>query len=262
MSRIACDHKDTISDNGESVCSRCGVIVSECGNDSAGAADMITSNTSNGATLSLYQRHAKGTGELVPRMAEMKSLDKFFHHALSDKRVTEHGKTLSRISNCCTKLELGHSESEYVRNTFFGHMASRCENDSNDNRNNDMGRTCRGGRAAETVCWAIRNACKVHGMSIDDSKIIDVVKMEFGRTTMPSMMKIIYKFAEIVSPEADDRYYFRYMIRRLLGGSEYGKSEYARMERMAWHLFCRVYVDGSPSVRARKAITSAFGLGR
>ena len=73
-------------------------------------------------------------------------------------------------------------------------------------------------RKAEHACMAILYACMDGETAVTGGEIIDAVKTHFGRKRIPSMSKLLHRFAHMLGDGGarnHDKYVFNTMLRRL-----------------------------------------------
>lgn len=242
MAMVECKHKNVIEMHTDKTCRDCGVVISSVSVEKPIESRSITN---------LYERHMIGSKNIVPKTDETKILRKYFHNDVGDskKHPSKDAKYLSKFSNSCQKLSMNKTESEYALMLF------------------QRGKKGVGARQYPLVAvWAIYKSCHTYGIPLTDREIKTAVRFEFNRKFFPDMAKILFKMMEVQIPEVDksktERYYFKLMVRKILGGWEIDEGMYSANLKMAWNLYNNVYTEGSYRTRARQAITQAFEVKR
>lgn len=228
-----CAHVNMIHDNGEIVCTKCGVVM-----DRTVEAEMMPDNS----RANLYELKEVGSRNALPDMQfgqSRSSLDvrRYF-------RGRNVRRTLSDFSNFCEKLALPISAQQRAWRLY-------CRAQTSGSRQG----------AAEHACWAVHNTCRAMGIPKSDVEIIGVAKVVYGRAGLPDMFTIAYRHMDVpgAAISGTDAYYFNLNLRKIVAGLSLTKTEFVACKNEAWKLFLNVFVEGSPDYRARRAISTAFG---
>ena len=233
--QIWCTHTTMTTQEGETVCTRCGMVMDVCVHD--------TEDTGE-SHANLYELRQVGSRNATPAVQFGMSRDggdirRYFRGSLNA------GVSLSRFSNMCEKLCLPMSAQEnawrlYRRATEGGSMRE----------------------AAEHACWAVHNTCRSYGLPICDREIKAAAMSAYSREKLPDMFTISYRHMDVPggAKEGTDLYYFNLNLRRLAANVRLTEDEFAEMKAQAWEMYGSVFVEGSADSRARRAISAAFGV--
>ena len=230
-----CPHESIVRSDGEAVCTKCGAVVDGPNADGAG-----TGGPSS-PMPGLFPPRSLGSREVMPEMDGTADARRYFRGGMFDEM------TLWRLSSVCDQLELPQHVQDDAWKRFLrtsGQVPPR---------------------KAEHACMAIFYACMDGETAVTDGEIIDAVKTHFGRKRIPSMSKILHRFAHMLGDggaKDHDKYMFNTMLRRLTVDPGMQWDRLDRRKRFAWLLFTDVYRDGGPKGRARNAIEHAFELGK
>lgn len=232
-----CKHERVVENSHESVCSTCGMVL----------ASMSLEDPMEGkSTTNLYERHSIGGRDLLPKMDASIALKRYFHNNVGDDDTIKNSRTLSKFSNTCQKLNMEKSVSEFALLLFR------------------RGKKKMGARDHPLVAvWAIYNSCRSFGVPISEDEMMVAVLFEFNRKYLPDMTKILYKMMGVEKPDIDparaEEYHFKLVLRDMIGGEEYKKSDYNHNYNLAWSIYKSGSRDGSYRTRARDAINAVFG---
>ena len=233
--RVWCTHTPVITDGGEAVCAKCGMVVGG-GEDNGSLAGESRAN--------LYELREVGSRDAAPSVSFGAHRDgghvrRYFRGSLNA------GEALSRFSNMCEKLRLPMGAQEnawrlYSKAAESGSMRA----------------------AAEHACWAVHNTCRSYGIPIPDTEIKAAAMSAYGRGRLPDMLTMAYRHMDVpgAATEGADSYYFNLNLRRLAAGLRLTEAQFAEMKAQAWELYRSVFVEGSADSRARRAVSAAFGV--
>lgn len=234
--KVWCSHPETVSDGGEVVCTRCGVVA---GREWAG---METGSSESRANL--YEVVEVGSRDATPAMsfaAERGSGDirRYFRGRIIPDRE------LSRLSNMCEKLALPMPVQEHAW-TLFRRAA----------REGSVG------GAAEHACWAVHSSCRVHGVPRSEAEITGAAVAAYGRRRLPAMFTILYRHMEVPGGggPGSDLYHFNLALRGIIAGMEAADAEFGARKAEAWRMYRGTFTEGSAAHRARRAVSAAFGV--
>lgn len=228
-----CAHINMIHDNGEVVCTKCGVVMEHSVEEDV---------PSDNSRANLYELKEVGSRNALP--------DIQFGQSRSSMDVRRYfrgrhiRRALSDFSNFCEKLALPISAQQRAWKMY-------CRAQSCGSRHG----------AAEHACWAVHNTCRAMGIPKSDVEIISVAKTSYGRANLPDMFTIAYRHMDIpgAAISGTDAYYFNLNLRKIVAGLALTKTDFVICKNEAWKMFLKVFVEGSPDHRARQAISTAFG---
>lgn len=271
-----CAHANVVQADGEMVCTSCGTVI----DDDALAAlhGCHDHNTSANASLpqtwggddseskpNLYVTHVLGTANAIPKMHGMQLLSLYCKGGMETGKDRRNKTLLSKFSNACEKMQFSQTQAETAWKLF-----QRAAKDSSPRK------------MPESAAWAIYKTCQMHSIPVTADEILGVVRSNFGRKTMPNMVKILYSHmpkaddpldgASDAGPDqqhaaqasrgaGNDQYYFALNMRRLLKGRSFSKEMYASAKSDAWRMYNEVFRTGNPNIRAKRSIAMAFGVG-
>ena len=237
---ISCKHDDIVESGGETVCTKCGVVL-----------DMITAEPAQQSTsiTNLFERHTIGGKNIFPKIGTNSELRRYMrgsHTNIHDEKTKKEMAVLSKFSNCCESLGLLDAASEYAFALF-----SRARKSWNARQWPYM------------AVWALYRSSQAHAIPNSAKEISSVVCAKFNRSSMPDITKILYQVNDIdVAPTANySKYNFRLTFKEALAGRTFhSDAAYAEIEENAWYLYNNVYIKGTLKIRAKKAIAVAFGV--
>ena len=294
--QVACRHENIVQADSDMVCTKCGVVVEDdalpehgAGNAVAAAnADLPQSRSAMSESRpNLYESHALGTADAMPKMQSMRMLQKYFAGGIATDKDRRAQGRLSKLSNACEKMGLTQMQSQTAWDLFQRAVK-------------------RGGtrKTAEAAAWALYQACKMHCVPATSDEILAAVRSNFGRKAMPNMIRILYAFMPsssdgdgdgVVNPsstiadgcgggqgrpsssttttavagaaaaaggDAGGDYYFALNMRLMLRKRKYSEEVFAACKRDAWRMYKDVFTTGNPNVRAKRAIALAYKVGR
>jgi len=294
--QVACRHENIVQADSDMVCTKCGVVVEDdalpehgAGNAVAAAnADLPQSRSAMSESRpNLYESHALGTADTMPKMQSMRMLQKYFAGGIATDKDRRAQSRLSKLSNTCEKMGLTQMQSQTAWDLFQRAVK-------------------RGGtrKTAEAAAWALYQACKMHCVPATSDEILAAVRSNFSRKAMPNMIRILYAFmpsssddggggdgvvnpsstisdgcgggqgrssttgaaagagAEAAGGDAGGDYYFALNMRLMLRKRKYSEEVFAACKRDAWRMYKDVFTTGNQNVRAKRAIALAYKVGR
>lgn len=237
MAVVWCRHERTVTDGGESVCVACGVVT---GTERwAGTEGMAGESRAN-----LYEAVEVGSREAAPAMSfAMERGSGDIRRYFRGRMVP--GRELSDFSNMCEKVSLPMAVQEYAW-VLYRRAA----------------RAGAGRGTAERACWAVRTACRTHGVPRSDTEVMAAAMAAYGRRRLPEMFTILYRHMEVPGGDGggSETYHFNLCMRRMVCGVEMTEAEFAARKAEAWEMFTSTFTEGDAGCRARRAISAAFGL--
>ena len=285
-----CDHKNIVQADGEMVCAKCGqvidddVLAAQHGlHDNEAVLNSSLPQTWGGpeseSNPNLYTRHVLGSANSIPKMKGMQLLSLYCKGGLETGSDRRRKARLSQFSNVCEKMRFNAEQSQTAWNLF--QRAAKATTPR---------------KAAECAAWATYKTCQMYSIPASADEVINVIKVNFGRKTMPNMIRILYACmvstdesraaadgggggdgegeagtatAPIAMPMAPDAsatgvgcdYYFALQMRHMLRGRRYSKELYMAAKNDAWHMYNSVFKTGNKNMRAKRAIAMAFGVG-
>lgn len=271
-STAECAHTNVIQADGEVVCTSCGMVIDDdalaalhgCHDHDTSANSSLPQSWGGAASESkpnLYTANVLGSANTIPKMNGMQLISLYCKGGVESGKDRRNKTLLSKFSNVCEKMEFGQEQAQTAWTMF--RQASRDRSPR---------------KMAESAAWAIYKTCQMYSIPAEAAEILGVVKTNFGRKSMPDMLKILYahmpKADEPVDAQAaasqaalgsrgadNDQYYFALNMRRLIRGRKFSKGMYASAKNDAWKLYTEVFRTGNPNIRARRSIKIAFGIG-
>lgn len=131
-------HVPHVAPDGECVCAKCGVVLSDSygsPEDLASIGSPATSIQGSKSGINLFITHKLGGKELdsLPGLSTARSLEIASRDGTADtegrKKRKAAGAYLSRFSNACSKLGLTHAESEHAWRLFARVYGELCDSD-------------------------------------------------------------------------------------------------------------------------------------
>ena len=283
-----CEHPNVVQADGEVVCTSCGTVIDDdtlialhgC-HDNDVVANSSMPQTWGGVDSesrpNLYVANSLGTSNSIPKMAGMQLLQLYCKGGIETDRDRRNKTRLSRFSNACEKMGFGQAQAQTAW-TLFQRVA----------------KTTSPRKAADAAAWSIYQTCKMYSIPASSDEILDVVKSNFGRKTMPNMLRILYSCMassdESLAATVADRgqggiadasssspsrpaargshngggakdYYFALNMRRMLKGRRFTREMFSAAKNDAWRMYTEVFTTGNPNTRARRSIAMAFGMG-
>lgn len=233
--RIWCNHTVAITDEMEHVCTKCGMVLDSTDEKA---------EPSSQSKANLYELREVGSRDTLPSMGFAASrnsgdVKRYFGGNLAKTRP------LSEFSNMCEKLSLPLSVQEHAWRLY-----ARAA----------MNGSCKSG--AEHACWAVHTTCRVSGIPKSDTEIKSAAMLAYGRRRLPDMFTIAYRHMDVpgAGGSGSDTYFFNLNLRRMVSNLKMTDAEFASRKTQAWEMYNGVYTEGSCHVRARRAISAAFGV--
>ena len=278
-----CAHTNIVQADGEIVCTSCGVVIDDdalaalhgCHDHDASANTSLPQSWGGDDSESkpnLYVTNVLGTGNAIPRMNGMQLLSLYCKGGMEMGKDRRNKALLSKFSNACEKMEFTPAQAQTAWTMF-----RRAARDTTPRK------------MPESAAWALYKTCQMYSIPAAADEILGVVKSNFGRKTMPNMIKILYSHMPKADESPDDsasspaaaatagaaepsamsasrgagneQYYFALNLRRLLKGRKFSKEMYSSAKNDAWKMYTEVFRGGNPNIRARRSIMMAFGVG-
>lgn len=233
---VWCRHERTVTDDGERVCVVCGVVT--------GTEQCAPPGVAGESRANLYEAVEVGSREAAPAMSFAMDrgsgdIRRYFRGRLVP------GRQLSDFSNMCEKVSLPMAVQEYAW-TLYRRAA----------------REGAGRGAAERACWAVRGACRSHGVPRSDAEIRGAAMAAYGRRRLPEMFTILYRHMGVPGGggRGSELYHFNLVLRRMVCDLEMTEAEFAARKAQAWEMFAGTFTEGGAGCRARRAVSAAFGV--
>ena len=189
-----CEHANIVRADGEMVCTSCGMVIDDDAlaalhgchdHDAQFNASLPQSWGGDGSESkpNLYVSNALGTANAIPKMQGMQLVSLYCKGGLETAKDRRNKNRLSKFSNACEKMKFAPAQAQTAWTLF-----QRAAKDASPRK------------TAESAAWAVYKTCQMYSIPATSDEILGVIKSNFGRKTMPNMLKILYSHM----PSADD----------------------------------------------------------
>ena len=189
-----CEHANIVRADGEMVCTSCGTVIDDDAlaalhgshdHDAAYNSALPQSWGGDGSESkpNLYVSNALGTANAIPRMQGMQLVSLYCKGGLEMAKDRRNKTRLSKFSNACEKMKFTQAQAQTAWTLF-----QRAAKDGSPRK------------TAESAAWAVYKTCQMYSIPATTDEILGVIKLNFGRKSMPNMIKILYSHM----PSADD----------------------------------------------------------